>query len=93
MALAVLPKAEVEMLKVADVPAADIETDAGTESAELLLARVTEAPPLGAAWGKVIVQVAAAFGPIAEGLQNNVGLARPTTTAARLTLVLAEKPL
>lgn len=48
MALALLPKAALAMLKVAAVPADDIETDAGTVSAELLLATVTEAPPLGA---------------------------------------------
>ena len=49
VALALLPKAALEMLNVAAVPAAGIETDAGTVSAALLLATVMEAPLLGAA--------------------------------------------
>jgi hypothetical protein len=49
VALALLPKAALEMLNVAAVPAAGIETDAGTVSAALLLASVMVAPLLGAA--------------------------------------------
>ena len=93
MALALLPKAALVMLKVAVVAAGHITTDAGTVSTELLLARVTEAPPLGAGWGKITAQVAEACGPRMEGLQTSVGVASPTTTAARLRLVLTEKPL
>ena len=93
MALALLLKAALEMLNVAAVPAAGIETDAGTVSAALLLASVMEAPLLGAARGKVTVHVAEAFGPRVEGVHKSVGFARPTTTAARLTLVLTEKLL
>jgi hypothetical protein len=76
------------MVKVAVVAAADIEIDCGTVSAELLLVSMMEVPPLGAGCGRVMVQLAEAFGPRAEGLQTSVGFARPTTTAARLTLVL-----
>jgi hypothetical protein len=93
VALALLPKAEVAMLKLAVVAAAGIVTDAGTVRAERLLVRVKETPPLGAALGKVTVHVAEAFGPRVEGLQRSVGFARPTTTAARLTLVFTEKVL
>jgi hypothetical protein len=93
VALALLPKAALVMLKVAVVAADDIETDAGAVREVLLLARVTEAPPLGAGWGKVTVQVAEAFGPRMEGLQTSVGFASPTTTAARLSPVLTERPL
>jgi hypothetical protein len=81
------------MPKVAEVAAAGIVTDAGTVRAELPLVRVKETPALGAAWGKVTVQVAEAFGARVEGLHRSVGFARPTTTAARLTLVVAEDPL
>ena len=49
MALALLLKAALEMLNVAAVTAAGIETDAGTVSAALLLVTVMEAPLLGAA--------------------------------------------
>jgi hypothetical protein len=81
------------MLKVAVVAAGHIATDAGPVSTELLLARVTEAPPLGAGWGKVTAQVAESCGPRMEGLQTSVGFASPTTTAARLSPVLTERPL
>ena len=81
------------MLNVAVVAPAAIVTDAGAVRTELLLARATEVPPLGAGWGSATVQVADAFGPRVEGLQRRVGLARPTITAARLTVVFTEKLL
>jgi hypothetical protein len=93
VALALAVKAPVVMLKVAEVAPAGIVTDAGTVTTELLLAREIVAPPLGAALDRVTVQVAEAFGPRVEGLQRSVGSARPTTTAARLTLVFTEKLL
>jgi len=93
VALELVLKSVLVMLKVAAVAADDIETEGGTVSAELLLARVMEAPPLGAGWGKVTVQVAEAFGPRMEGLQRSVGLAAPTAMAARLRLVLTGKLL
>jgi hypothetical protein len=93
VALALPLKAAVVMPKAAEVAAAGIVTDAGTVRAELLLARLIKAPPLGAAVVKVTVQVEEAFGPTMEGLQRSSGFARPTTTAARLTLVFTEKLL
>ena len=86
-------KAAVVMPKAAEVAAAGIVTDAGTVRAELLLARLIKAPPLGAAVDRVTVQVAEAFGPRVEGLQRSSGSARPTTTAASMTLVFTEKLL
>ena len=44
-------------VKVAVVAAAATVTDAGTVRVELVLVRVTEAPPVGAAWVRVTVQV------------------------------------
>jgi len=88
-----LVKAAVLMVKVADLAAAGIVTDAGTVRTALLLARTIKAPPLVAALESVTVQVAEAFGPRVEGLQRSAGFARPTTTAARLTLVFTEKLL
>jgi hypothetical protein len=44
-------------VKVADVAAAATMTDAGTVRVELVLVRVTEAPPVGAAPFRVTVQV------------------------------------
>jgi hypothetical protein len=93
VALALTLKAELVIPKEVDVAAAGIMTDAGTVRAALLLARLTKAPPLGAALGKVTLQVEEAFGPRVEGLQRSAGFARPTTTAARLTLVFTEKLL
>ena len=64
--------------------------EAGTVSFALLFERVTLAPPVGAAWVKVTVQVLEAFGPRLLGLQDN---ADTETGAARLTVVFAELPL
>lgn len=44
-------------------------TEAGTDSAALLLERRTEAPPAGAAWLRLIVHVLVAFGPRLVGAQ------------------------
>ena len=80
----------VVALKVAVVPAAATVTDAGTVRVELVLVRVTEAPPVGAARVRVTVQVLEEFGPRLVGLQASE---ETSTDATRLMLVLAELPL
>jgi len=77
----------VVALKVADVAAAATVTEAGTVRLALELERPTLAPPVGAAWVRVIVQVLEELAPMLAGLQ----LRDDTSTAAtRLTVVLAE---
>ena len=79
--------AAVVTAKVADVAAAATVTDAGTVNVALEFARVTLAPPVGAAWVKVTVQVLEEFAPMAVGLQLRD---ETSTGATRLTMVLAE---
>ena len=79
--------AAVVTVKVADVAAAATVTDAGTVNVALEFARVTLAPPVGAAWVKVTVQVLAELAPILAGLQASD---ETSTDVARLTVVLAE---
>jgi hypothetical protein len=64
-------------------------TDAGTVRIELLLAKVTEAPPLGADCVRVIVHVVDALGPRLAGLQSTE---ETRTDATRFTAALAELP-
>jgi len=78
--------ATVVALKVADMAVAATVTDAGTVSVALVLVRVTIAPPVGAAWVKVTMQVLEAFGPRLVGLQAS----EETSTATRLMVALAE---
>ena len=87
VALALLLMDAVVTLKVADVAAAATVTEAGTVNVALEFARVTLAPPAGAAWVRVTVQVLEEFGPRLLGLQDN---ADTKTDAARLTVVFAE---
>ena len=82
-----LPMVVVVALKVAVVAAATTVTDAGTVRVELVLVRVTLAPPVGAAWVRVTVQVLEEFGPKLVGLQATE---ETSTGATRLMLVLAE---
>jgi len=80
----------VVALKVAVVAAAATVTDAGTLRVELVLVKVTLAPPVGAAWVRVTVQVLEEFGPRLVGLQASE---ETSTGATRLKLALAELPL
>jgi len=64
-----LPTAAVVALKVTEVAAAATVTDAGTVSVALVLVRATVAPPVGAAWLSVTVQVLEELGPRLVGLQ------------------------
>ena len=79
--------AAVVTVKFADVAAAATVTEGATVSVALEFARVTLAPPAGAGWVKVTVQVLEELAPILIGLQ-----ARDETSAgaSRLTVALAE---
>ena len=77
----------VVALNVVEVAAAATVTDAGTASVELVLVRVTVAPPLGAGWVRVTVQVLEELGPRLAGLHASE---ETSTDATRLTVVLAE---
>jgi hypothetical protein len=59
----------VVALKVAEVAAAATVTDVGTVSVELVFVSVTLAPPVGAGWVKVTVQVVKELGPTLVGEQ------------------------
>jgi hypothetical protein len=74
----------VVTLKAADATPAAIVTEAGTVSVELVLVRVTVAPPTGAAWVRVTVQVLEELGPRLAGLQ-----ATPETRAGATRLMAA----
>ena len=86
-ALALLLMAAVVTVKFADVAAAATVTEAGTVSFALEFERVTLAPPVGAAWVRVTVQVLEEFCPRLLGLQDN---ADTRIGAVRLTVVFAE---
>ena len=60
----------VVALNVADVKPAATVTDAGTVSTVLVFVSVTAAPPAGAAFVSVTVQVPEAFGPKLAGQAN-----------------------
>ena len=87
VALELLLTAAVVTVKFADVAAAATVTDAGTVRVALEFARVTLAPPVGAAWVKVIVHVLEEFAPMPVGLQLRD---ETSTGATRLTMALAE---
>ena len=87
VALALLLTVVVVTLKVADVPAAATLTEAGTVNVALEFARVTVAPPVGAGWVKVTVQVLEELAPMLAGLQASDDT---STDAARFTVALAE---
>ena len=90
VALELLPIVPVVAVKVADVAAAGTVTEAGTANVELVFDKVTEAPPVEAAWVSVTVQVLDELGPRVLGLQER---ADTRTAAVRLTVVFAELPL
>ncbi len=82
--------APVVALKVAEEAAAATVTEAGTVRVVLELVRVTEAPPVGAGWVRVTVQVEEELGPRLVGLQASE---ETVTEATRLMVALAELPL
>jgi hypothetical protein len=87
VALELLAMAPVVTVKFADVPAAATATEAGTVSVALEFARVTLAPPVGAAWLRVTVQVLEELDPMLAGVQASE---ETSTGATRLTVALAE---
>jgi hypothetical protein len=74
-------------MKVAEVAPAATVTEAGTVRAELVLDKVTTAPPGGAGWVRVTVQVLEETGPRLMELQANE---ETSTGATRLMVALAE---
>src|SRR5271156_3659679 len=90
VALWLLPMAAVVALKLAEVAAAAIMTAAGTLRVALVLVRVTAAPPAGAGWVRVTVQVVEELGPRLAGAQASV---ETSAGATRLMVELAELPL
>ena len=81
-----LAMATVVALKLTQVAAAATVTDAGTVSVEFVLVRITVAPPVGAGWVRVTVQVLEELGPRVVGLQMRE---ETSTGAARVMVALA----
>ena len=79
--------ADVVALKVAAVAAAATVTVAGTVRVALVFVRVTLAPPAGAAFVSVTVQVLEALGPRLAGLHASDDT---NTGATSVMVVLAE---
>ena len=79
--------AAVVTVKFAEVEPDCTVTEDATVSTELVFDKVTLAPPVGAAWVRVIVQVLEELAPIVVGLQLT---AETRTGASRSTVVLAE---
>ena len=90
VALELLAMDPVVTAKVAEVAAAATVTDVGTVRVELVFDKATLAPPLGAGWVKLTVQVLEELDPRLVGLQESE---ETSTDANRLTLVWAELPL
>ena len=79
--------AVVVALKVAEVDPAATVADAGTVRTVPVLDNVTAAPPVGAAFVSVTVQVLEAFGPKLVGLHASDDT---STAAVRLTVAVLE---
>jgi len=82
--------AAVVTRKFTKVAAAGTVTDGATVSVGLEFERVTVAPPAGAGWVTVTVQVLEASAPMLAGVQV---IDETSMAATRLTAVLAEPPL
>jgi hypothetical protein len=87
VAVELLLTAAVVAVKFADVAAAATVTEAGTVNVALEFARVTPAPPVGAAWVRVTAQVLEELAPMPVGLQVSD---ETSTGATRLTVAVAE---
>ena len=82
-----LVMAAVVTWKFADVAAAATVTEGATVSVVLEAERVTLAPPAGAGWVKVTVQVLEELAPMLAGVQVSD---ETSTEPVRLTVALAE---
>ena len=89
VALALLATATVVAVKLTELAAAAIVTEAGTARIELVLARVMAAPPAAAAWDSVTVQLEEEFAARVVGLQDTEDT---ETGATKVTLKLAALP-
>ena len=87
VALELLLMVPVVTVKVAEMAEAATVTDVGVVNAALLSDNVTLAPPVGATWVRVTVQVLEELWPMLVGLHDS---AETRTGATRLTVVLAE---
>jgi hypothetical protein len=85
--LELLLMAAVVTMNLADVAAAATLTEGATVKVALEFDSVTLAPPAGAAWVRVTVQVLEELAPMPAGLQAKDDT---STVAARFTVVLAE---
>ena len=88
-----LLRAAVDTLKFADVAPAATVTDGATVSVVFEFESVTIAPPVGAAWLRLTVQVLEEFAPTLVGLHDKVDTATVTDAdadATKVTVVLAE---
>jgi len=86
VALELLVTAAVVTMKFTDVAAAGTVTDGATVSVVLEFVRVMVAPPAGAGWVTVTVQVLEALAPILDGAQvsddTSIGANRVTVAVA-----------
>ena len=83
--------AAVDTAKLTDVAPAATVTEGATVNVALEFERVTLAPPDGAAWVRLTVQMLEAFGPTLLGLQDNADT-DTDADATRFTVVFAELP-
>ena len=96
VAVELLLTAAVDTVKLADVAPAATVTDGATVNVVLEFERVTLAPPAGAAWVRLTVQILEEFGPTLLGLHDKADTdtdADADADAVRFTVVLAELPL
>ena len=98
VAVELLLTADVVTVRLAAVAPAATVTDGATVSVALEFERVTLAPPVGAAWVRLTVQVLEEFGPTLLGLHDKADTvtnadADTDADAVRFTVVLAELPL
>jgi hypothetical protein len=75
-------------VNVAAVAAEETVTELGTDRLVSVFDSATFAPPEGAPWARVTVQVVEEFGPMVAGLHDTEDTV--TALARRLTLVLTE---